>query len=379
MILLSYRSLYPATVRSPHLPPKPPPPWPDKSHQGPQRRGTQTSPAAFDRNSYPFQQGPDDEVDDPPQTGPTRDPRRTAVLSLLPPILLPNPTSSLHSGSRSSQSTPSTPALPQFFQGVHPSRLARSGTDAFDAAFNNSESPVVANPTPEPSRSLSTCPTSMSRSESAVLIPTGMHPDRIALLSAHDRPPPTNTSTQLPPHASDDDLQLPLTWGRRPTKLAERSSSFLLGNYFPIIPRDGPIPSSSRVTLDGVAASTTSGLLLPGSFVTTPNSGNPPTSAESHNHPDPSPNRSKKGKKGKKRKASGPHPSNPNKLPKFPKGKKRKRVRDKNTGGPGGAKAWGGGGSRKKRVKATDQPGPSGAYYEKSSVEREGDWEDGEW
>jgi hypothetical protein len=312
VILQSYWSLYPViAVLPPHLPSKPPPP----SHPGPQRRGTQTSPAASDRNSYPLQQGPDDGVDGPPQTGPTQDPRRTAFLSLSSPILLPNPTSSLDLGPCSSQSTPSTPILPQSFQGIHPSRLARLRTDVFDPAFtNNSELPAVANPTVGPPQSLPTRSVSMSRSESAPIIPTGMHPDRIPLLSAHDRPPSTSTSTA---------------------------------------------PE----------------VLLPGSFATPLISSNQPTPTEAHNKPDPSPGWSKKGKAGQKRKASEPLPPDPYKPPKFLKGKRGKRGGGKNTGGSGKAQ----GGSRKRKAKATSQPGPSNPHHGKRSAEGEGGREDGEW
>lgn len=362
-------------VRPPRLQSKPPSPLPEESQQGPQRRGTQTPRAASDQNSYPFQQGPGDGVGYPPQTGPTRDPRRNAVLSLSPPILLPNPTSSLHPESYPSQPTPSIPSLPQSLHGMHPSRLVRLRADVFNPVVtNSSETPLVANLTSGPLRNLPTRPVSMSSSGSSLSTPTGMHPDRIPLLSAHHRPFPTVASTRPSPYAASGDPRPHQTPGERSAESFWRSPVFPSENYSTVLPRDGSIPSSSRLTLDGVAASITPGPLLPGSFIASLNSGNQPTPTETYRSPDLSPNRNKKGKAAQKRKASEVlSPPIPSKPPKIPKTKKRKRRSGKNTGGPG---AWGGLG--KKKVKVIGQPGPSNNRHGKSSVEGGGHREDGE-
>lgn len=283
------RLAYSVIVRPPHLPSKSSP-WPDKP-QGGLPRGTQTPPAVPGENSYPFRQGPANQVGGPPQTGPTQDPRRNAVLSLSSPILLPSPTSSSRLEFFSSQATPSTPILPQPFHGMHPSRLARLGTDVFNPTFvNNSEPPAVANPAFGPLRSLPTGPVSIPRSESIPSIPTGMRPDRIPLLSVYDQPLSV---------ASDE-------------------------AYFTALPRDEPIPSSSRVTLDSAATSFTPELLLPGTFITSLNSSNRPAPTEDRHGPDPSPNRRKKNRPARKRKA-----------------KKEKRLSGKNAGGSGASRTWG--------------------------------------
>lgn len=299
-------------MHPPHLPPKPPSPWLDDPHQGPQRRGAQTPSATSDQNSYPFHQGLDEEAGDPVQTGPTQDPRRSArrssaVPSLSPLTLVPNPTSPPCPGSVLSQSIPTlvssgyapplilapqTLTLSSASRGMHPSRVAQLGANN-PAIITNTEPPVLADLTSGPLRGLPTRPVAMSRSESAPSIitqfPAGMHPDRIALLSAHDRPSPTVSSTRPPLLATPDDSQ----------------PHQLLGE--PSVERPSSLPTSPSGT-------DAAGLLL---NAPTFNSNHQHTPTEVHNNPNQRPNW---GGGAQKRKASEILlPPNPPKSPKVQK------------------------------------------------------------
>jgi hypothetical protein len=383
-------------VPPPNLPPKPPSPWLDDPQQGSQqRRGAETLPAASNQNSYPFHQGPDDEVNDP--RGPTRDPRRSAPpprpFSILPlpattPIHSPNPGLDLDGTSQpnspqptishtaSKQLPPSTsasstpiPSLPQLSRGIYQSRIPQLEIDAFKSTnTNNYEPPVAATPTPRshpslPIRSMST-PHLGSASTSTQPL-TGMHPDRFALLSSHNRPSSAATSTQLLPRTSLDGSQL--------------SPTFLSGT---ISPRDGPIPSSSRIRLDDVAGSTTHGFPPLVSFTSSSNSRNQYASIQTHVNP----NQSKKAKNAQKRKAfEALPPPKPPKPAKMQRTGKWKPGQGNNGGGPGaaqlpvlGKKPNNRRGKKKKgKITLNSQPGPSNLHREEGERDGANDGNDG--
>ncbi|KAF9791228.1 hypothetical protein BJ322DRAFT_437659 [Thelephora terrestris] len=96
---------------------------------------------------------------------------------------------------------------------MHPSRVSQLGTNDV-AATNSIEPPVSAILTPEPQQSPLTRPVAMSLSENApstlARFPAAMHPDRIALLSAHNRPSPAVSPIRSLPITFDDSQPLPL-------------------------------------------------------------------------------------------------------------------------------------------------------------------------
>ena len=355
----------------PNLPQKPPSSWQDELQQGPHRRGAQTPPTASDQNSYPVHQGPDDEVNDSLWTGPTQDPRRGAAPSRPPSILLPTPTRSFHSAPVFSQPTtfrsapeklppstsaPPTPTLPQPFRGMHPSRLAQFETSGSSPAINNFPPPVSVVPTSRPQPILSMpMPRSDSTPSTLTKPPTGMHPERIAFLTTDDRPSSTVIPIQSPPHTSLNSQQHPPPEGSLTYPLRSLPS-FLSGTGASV----GPIPSSSRVTLDDFVTPPvpkfTDLVFPPPPF----NSNNQYTPTHPRNGPNLSPNQSKKGKAAQKRKASEALPS-----PKPPKLRKGGRAEKGKPGhgnrGPEPARVQGKASNKKwkrRNGKANGQPGP---------------------
>ena len=248
-----------------------------------------------------------------------------------------------------------------------PSRIVQLERDAFSPTIvNNSEPPVFATHSSGPRSSTLTRPMPTSRSESTFSIhtqtPVGTHPDRITLLSVHDKPLSTVALTKLPPRTTSDSQQDPFLDER----LVDRSRSlptFPLETTAIVPPRNGPIPSSSRITLDDVTASTTPGLPSLVSFNTLSNSDNQHAPAHTPRNPNQSPNQ---GKGGQKRKATEVFP-----LPKPPKPPKKPRTkRGNNTGGPEVVKVQGRlkqkRRNRKKKGKTNlnSQSGPSNLYHQ---------------
>lgn len=381
-------------VHPPHSPAKSPSPRPDNPHQDPRRRGAQTPPAASDRNSYPFQQGSDDEADNLSQAGPTQEPYHNAVLSLPSPIFLPNPTSSLHSGSVPSHSAPIrtslqrshpsisapwSPTLSQPNHGAHPSHVIQLGANN-STIVNNPVLPVAADFTPRPQRSLPTRPAHMPRSEStpsiSARLPAGVHNDRIALHAAHNQFSPAAASARPPPRATFDDSQM-----HSPECAVERSQSLpisLSETDATVLPQDGHIPPPSPPTLDATATSITPGPLHPRSSVIPFDSSYQHTPAEIRKNPILlGSNQREQGKAAQKRKASEalppPDPPNP---PKIQKVERRESGDGNDTDDSGAAPAQGG--LQKQRTKPASQPGPLNSHSGKSVAEGKDNREDGE-
>jgi len=366
-------------VPPPNLPPRPPSPQLDRSQPDPYRRGAQTPPAASDRNSYPVDQGPDDEVNGQLRAGPTQDPRRGAALSRPFSALPPTPTRPSHIPSQCAYihtaseqlslgtSTPSTPTLPQPPQLMHPSRLAHLETSTFGPAITgNSEPTVIAAPTPRPHPSLSIQPIPVPRSEvevpSTPTKPPGMHPDRVPFLSTNSRSSSAVSPTQPSLHATPNGSQ---QYVPSEEHFVDRSlSTFLTNETVP--PRDERIASSSRVTLDDLVPSHAHGFSnLAPSFSTSFNQHFPPQTHKTQNQ---SPNQNKKGKAAQKRKAS--EALLPPRPPKSPKIQRGKSGNGNNVSVPGPAgiqgkalkKKWR---KRKGKGKGNGQPGPSNSRRDK--------------
>ena len=251
---------------------------------------------------------------------------------------------------------------------MHPSRLAQLETNGFGPAFTvNSESAIVAAPTPRPHPSLSIQPVQVPHSEDVPSTPTkppGMHPDRIAFLSTDNRPPSAVTSTQFSPHVNLSGSQQ-----HKPPeeRFVDRFPS--LPTFSPnetVLPQDEPIASSSRVTLDDLGRSHAYGSRDLSSF-TSFNFNDQHIPPRAHKDPSQSPSPSKNGKAAQKRKASEALlPPKPPKSPKIQKFEKGRSGNGNNAGGPGPAevqgmalkKKW-----KKKRRrgkgKANSQPEPS--------------------
>ena len=381
----------PSAVSLPGLPPKPPSPWSENPQGGPQqRRGGEMSPAALDQCSHPFHQGPDDETNVL-----TRDPRRITPTSrsssALPttsansPYLGANPSQStafrtVHEQMPTSTSAPPTPTLPHPFHGIRPSGIAQLETNGYSPIITNPEPSVAITPSPRPRSSTPVQPLLMSRSESTSSIltrlPPGMHPDRIALLSASNRPSSAVTSTKLQSHATPDGSQQRLPPGEL---LADRSQSlpvFFSGANDVVSPRDGPTTSSSRITLDDVTTSRTPVFPPLTSFTTISDPDNRHIHTQSHRNPNRNPNLGGMGMGDRKRRASEsflpPRPPKPPKMHKVGKGT--------GVGGPGAKKGPGKSKKQKKKKKKANQngqPGPSNLTREEGEVEDEDQGNDG--
>jgi len=376
----------PSAVSLPGLPPKPPSPWSENPRNGPQqRRGGEMSLAALDQCSHPFHQGPDDEGNVP-----TRDPRRSGPTSRSSSSLLttpvdspypgPNPSLSttfrtLHEQIPPSTSAPPTPTLPHPFHGVHPSRVSQSETNGSSPVITNPEPPVIITPSPRPRSSAPVQPAPISRSESTSPIltrpPAGMHPDRIALLSASNRPLSAVTPTQLRSHATPEGSQqrLPLE-----ELLADRSQSlpiFFSGTNATVPPRDEPSSSSSRITLDDVTTSLTPGFPPLATFATTSDFDNRHIHPQNHGSPDRNPSLGGMSMGDRKRRAS--ESFLPPKSPKPPK--MHKVGKGTGFGGPGAGKGPGKPKKRKnkkkKKANQSGQPGPSNVTREEGEIEDE--------
>lgn len=334
-------------------------------------------PAASDQNSYPVHQGPDDEVKDPVRTGPTQDPRRTVAPSRLPSTLPLAITRLFHQEPASSQPTtfptvperlpPSTsasptPTLPQPSHTTYPSRLAQLEAKALSPATNNSP-PVFTTPTPKPQ------PVPIAHFESASSTPTkppaGMHLERTVSLSVGDRPLSKFTPTQPPPHASLNDSQQHPPSEQLSVNPSRSLLTFPSGANAIALPRNGLIPSSSRVTLDDLVVSPVSGSPNPVSSPTYFESSNQRLPAHPHENPNRSSNQDRRDKAAQKRKAfevSSPRPPKPPKMPKVEKGKSR---HGNDTSGPVPAPVQGKALKKKKKKrgkgKANGQPGLSNA------------------
>jgi hypothetical protein len=146
-----------------------------------------------------------------------------------------------------------------------------------------------------------------------------------------------------------------------------------------VLPRDEPVPSSRRITLDDVITSTTSGFPPLVSLTTSPNSDNQHVHTRTHINPNQSLNQSEKGKGTQKRKASEAlHPPEPPKSPKV-----QKTGKDNNTGGPGAAQTEGQSKKRRgkskrererrRRHKQNSRPEPSNLSREEGKVKGEDD------
>jgi len=360
--ILPSRVPYSSVVPPPILPRKSPP-WVDDPQQGPQQRGAETSPVAPDQNSYPSHQGPGDEVNNSLRAGPTQDPRRSAAPPRSSSTFPLTPTRSPRPGPISPQSTtfhivyeqsppltsaPPTPTLPRPFHGMHPSRFTRLETDAFSpSTTRDSEPPVIATPTLRPQPNLP--PT--TRSENTPSIPiqplVGMHPDRVALLTDPNQLSSAVTPTPFPLHASLNGSQ------QRPVPVDHSRSlpTFLSGTNATVPPRDGPIPSSSRLTLDDVATPTAPGFPHFSPFTTSSNSINQHTPTQTHGNPNQSPHRGKNGSGTRKRRPSETLKSK----------RKRKRLEKKNG-----------------KTNLNKQPGPSKLPRAEDDGNLDSAYEDGE-
>jgi len=341
------------------------------------------SPAAPDQCSHPFHQGPDDEANVP-----TRDPRRAAPTlrssSALPttspdsPYLGLNPSQSttfraVHEQIPPSTSAPPTPAIPQSFHRVYPPRVAQLETSGSSPVTTNPGPPGITTPSPRPRSSTPVHPVPMSRSESTSSVTTqqsaGMHPDRIALLSANNQPSSPVTSIQHPLHATPDGPRQRLPLEERLLDRSHSSPVFFSGANAIVPPRGGPT-SSSRITLDDVTTSPTTVFPPLTPFTTTSDSDNRHIHTQSHRNPNRGANWGGSGMGDRKRRASDSFLP-----PKSPKPPKMHKVgKGAGIGGPGAAKGPGKSKNRrgkKKKANKNGQPGPSNLTREEGEVGEE--------